>query len=409
MLATAAATVSLALASAVAGETARYDLKPGDHLVFEETVRRAVESNDARFETLMRFQSHVLVTGEGGGSLRVGIQRNRVSAELLRYDGKGGGLEKERAAYEARVAQTPTAFAEANWFTASGDALLPSSVLREARSELLPHVRELPPLPPLSLAARDRWKSPGALGLSFQAAGAETISDESCRRFDGADESKSIKVGLWFCEASGSLGRLVFEGTYPTPPSSTAHEIVRIERRERRRGEGVSLWLGNAETREGVLAALLVSDALPVDPVALQPLLESGVPALQRKALAVLYRHRLPAPALDLLSSWMEATDPRLRTLAVRNLERVPDVAARPRLEHAQADPDPFVAAAAVAGLRRFEPPPPTALVALARAAHSTLRFRCRPGPAAPRRAGRTRPSALGVARARRPARRCAP
>jgi poly(3-hydroxybutyrate) depolymerase len=88
---------------------------------------------------------------------------------------------------------------------------------------------------------------------------------------------------------------------------------------------------------------------------------------VQKKALAVLHRHRLAPPALDLLGSWLEGEDPRLRTLAVRSLERVPDAAARPRLEKARSDPDPFVAAAARAGLRRFEPPPPAALMDLAR------------------------------------------
>ena len=179
--------------------------------------------------------------------------------------------------------------------------------------------------------------------------------------------AKTLRVGLWFCEASGSLGRLVFEGTYATPPRSTVRETVRIERRERRRGEAVARWLGDDQTREGVLAAFLVSDVLPVDPASLEPLLTSGTPAVQKKALAVLHRHRLAPPALDLLGSWMEAEDPRLRTLAVRSLERVPDAAARPRLEKARSDPDPFVAAAARAGLRRFEPPPPAALMDLAR------------------------------------------
>jgi dienelactone hydrolase len=361
--------LAAALAPTPPDESLRYDLGPGDHLVFDQTVRRVVESNDARFETLMRFESHVLVTGEERGSLRVGIQRNRVSAELLRYAGKHRGLEKERAAFAARVAQMPTAFTEANWFTRTGDALLPVSALREARSELLPHIRELPPLPPVSLAARDRWRSPGALGLSFQASGSEAIEGESCRRFDGTGEGNTLRVGLWFCEASESVARLVYEGTYATPPSSNVRETVRIERRERRRGEGIGLWLAEKETREGTLAAFLVSDLLPVEPASLQPLLESDVPGVQRKALAVLHRLRLPAPALDLLGSWMQAPDPRLRALAVRNLERVPDEAARPRLEGAQNDPASFVASAAVAGLRRFHPPPGAALVGLARGA----------------------------------------
>jgi dienelactone hydrolase len=370
---TAAVATLLALAVA-SGESARYDLRPGDHLVFEETVRRSVESNAARFETVMRFRNHVLVTGQGQESLRVGTQRNRLSAEMLRYAGPRG-LEKERVDFAARVARIPAAVAEANWYTPSGENLLPTSVLREARSELLPHVRELPPLPPASLGPRDRWRSPGLLALSFQAAGSETLDTESCRRFDGADEAKTLRVGLWFCEGSGSLGRLVFEGNYLTPPSSHVHETVTIERRERLRGEEVGAWLADAETREGALAAFLVSDTLPIEPAALGPLLESGNASLQTKTLAVLHRLRLPTPALDRLDSWMQSPDPRLRTLAVRNLERAPDEAARARLQGVQRDPDPFVAASAVTGLRRFAPPPSAALVGLARAAPDPASF----------------------------------
>ena len=345
-----------ALAAAVAPPV-RYDLRPGDHLVFEETVRRVVEAKDARFETLLRLESHVVVTGEVRGSLRVGIQRNRLSAEMPRYDG-GAGLEKERAQYAARIARTPAAFAEANWLTPEGEALLPASVLREARSELLPHILELPPLPPAALGPRERWKSPGPLGLSFQPAGLEAVAGESCRRFDGADDGKTVRVGLWFCEASGWLGRLVYEGSYLTPPSSHVRETVTFERKERRRGEDITLWLGDPQIREGVLASFLVSDALPVDPSALGPLLESGIPGLQTKALAVLHRLRLAAPALDRLDSWLQAQDPRLRTLALRNLERTTEDSARPRLERARSDPDSFVSAAALAGLRRFEARP---------------------------------------------------
>jgi dienelactone hydrolase len=350
-----------------APEPAHYDLRLGDHLVFEETVRRAVEASDARYETLMRFEDHVLVTGEGRSGLQVGIQRNRVSAELLRYDGKGG-ISKQKADYAARVARLPAAFAEANWFTTAGEALLPASVLREARSELLPHVQDLPPLPPLSLTASDRWRSPGALGLSFQSAGTEVIGDESCLRFDGTDEGKSAEVGLWFCATSGTLGRLVYEGAYLTPPSNHVRETVKIERRDRRRGESAELWLGDAKTREGVLAALLVSDALPDEPSALHALLGSAESGLRKKALSVLYRHRLKAP-LEVIDAGMASADARLRTLAVRNLERASDAEARPRLERARSDPDFFVARAAVAGLQRFASPPTPALVGLARAA----------------------------------------
>ena len=358
----------LLLAPAVAG-TGRYDLRPGDHLVFRQEIRRVVESPRARFETLMRFTTHALVTHAGSGSFRVGFQRNRLSAELLRYsEGGRNRIEKERPEFAARVAKTPAAFAEANWFTAEGAALLPSAVIREARSEMLPHVRELPPLPPPSLGPGDRWPSPGALGIVFKAAGSEALAGETCRRFDGSNDEKSLRVGLSFCEESGTLGRLEWEGSYATPPQGVVREIIRIDRVERRRGEDVRAWLLDRETREGVLAAFLASDALPVDAAALTPLLDSEDPVLQRKALAVLYRHRMAAPPVARIDAWLGAADARLRTMAVRVLERAPDAAARPLLERARNDADPFVAAAALSGLRRFEAGPSAGLAQTARA-----------------------------------------
>ena len=323
----------------------------------------------------MRFRNHVLVTGEGRGSLRVGTQRNRQSAEMLRYDGPGG-LEKERVDFAARVARIPAAFAEANWYTPSGENLLPTSVLREARSELLPHVRELPPLPPASLGARDRWRSPGVLPLSFQAAGSETLAGESCRRFDGADDAKTLRVGLWFCEGSGSLGRLVFEGTYLTPPNSHVHETVTIERRERRRGEDRS-GPGSATPRPA-RARSRPSWSPTRCPSSRPRSARSSSPATRpcrRKPWRCCTGSGCRRPPS---TGWTPGCSRRIRVCERWRSEISSAPRTRPPVRGSRGrngDPDPFVAASAVTGLRRFAPPPSAALVGLARGARISPHF----------------------------------
>jgi hypothetical protein len=55
----------------------RYDLRPGDHLVYRQRLERGARSTSVDSRSEAEWETHVLVLAERGGSWRVGIQRNR--------------------------------------------------------------------------------------------------------------------------------------------------------------------------------------------------------------------------------------------------------------------------------------------------------------------------------------------
>ena len=73
----------------------RYDLRPGDHLIYRYSFHRQSQSSnnkdrdEERFQTEARFRTHVLVTAENSGAIALGFQSNRESAELTEYVSKG--------------------------------------------------------------------------------------------------------------------------------------------------------------------------------------------------------------------------------------------------------------------------------------------------------------------------------
>lgn len=135
----AALLVALAAASGPAPAVLHYDLRPGDHLVYRQCLERAIRSASVDSRSEAEWESHVLVLAEHGGSWRVGIQRNRTRAELLRYreDGRDR-LEPERRAFAEALAKRGTSFAETSWITPAGAAVLPWAAAREATTSGCP-------------------------------------------------------------------------------------------------------------------------------------------------------------------------------------------------------------------------------------------------------------------------------
>jgi len=60
----------------------RYDLHPGDHLVYRYTLQRKIHSDDIQSQVEASFTTHVLVAGDAATHLVLGFQRNRQSAAL---------------------------------------------------------------------------------------------------------------------------------------------------------------------------------------------------------------------------------------------------------------------------------------------------------------------------------------
>lgn len=338
---------ALCLVAALAAEDAvdlRYDLKPGDHLVYRETLRRQARGPDLEFETRVEWISHVVVAAEQHGRRVVGFQRNRTAAELLRHREKGHDrVDAERPRLLDRL--PPARFAEGNLLTEKGDPDLPWSALREATSELLPALHELERLPPGRVRLGDTWTGGSFLRLTSRAAAWMEMRGERALRIDATGPSGGIALRTWVAER-GTLERLEFDGGY-SAMGARIQESLSFELMERKRGEDPRSWAGDPEVRQGAFAALLASSPAGLDPAWLYGLLPVDEDAFARQVLALAYHCRLPPPPLSTLDLLLGSADPRVRVLAVRLLPRNEPALVRPFLDRARADPDSFVREAA--------------------------------------------------------------
>ncbi|HSD28889.1 MAG TPA: dienelactone hydrolase family protein [Vicinamibacteria bacterium] len=329
----AAAALVLALAgsggvpSAVTPVALRYDLRPGDHLVYRQRLARARRSASVDSRTETEWESHVLVLAETAGSWRVGIQRNRTRAEILRYREAGRDrLESQRAAFAEGLARVGTAFAETNWLRTSGAALLPWAAAREAASERLPFFHEVEPLPATAVAAGNSYTSPGLLGIVMKVGGLESVGGEECLRLEGGRAGLSVRH--WHCPSSGTLGGLEVETEYGASGGADVKEQCRLERVSLARGEALGAWLRDPKTARGALVALAATDRLDLAPETLYALLDGADADVQRLVLAVGWRHRLPSPPADVLHRLASSPSPRVKALAERFRDPRPEPAA---------------------------------------------------------------------------------
>ncbi len=332
----------------------RYDLRPGDHLVYRQVFERDGNNSYYGYDFLYRreWTSHVLVTGEQSGSFAVGFQRNRTRDELLRFQPRDkSNLEEQRQDMIDRLARTPTRYAEANRLSPHGWPKLPWQVLRESWSEALFDRHELEALPTRPVRPGDSWTAASMMGIEFRASGWDRLRDQDCLRVDGTASQNTVRLRYWFCPASGTLARLEFDTTYPVF-GGRFQERLTLELVERRRNEDVRDWLTQPKLQQGALAALLVSESLSVEPAILYALLETDDGAVQRQVLALAYRHRLAPPPVESLTALFAGDHPRVRVLAVRLLEGISKDAARPLIRRALADADYFVRQAALAWVR---------------------------------------------------------
>jgi pimeloyl-ACP methyl ester carboxylesterase len=297
----------------------RYDLRPGDHLVYRQRLERSLRSAFVESRSEAEWESHVLVLGERGGSWRIGVQRNRTRAELLRYHEDGRDrLESERRAFADGLAKRGTAFAETSWLTPSGAALLPWAAVREAASERLPLFHEVEPLPAAAVGPGASFVSPGLLGLPMRGVGFEAVGGEECLRLEG--EGSGLAVRQWHCPASGTLGRLEFEAQYAGPAGAEVEERYRLERVSLARGETIAAWLRAPGTVRGALTGLAATDRLDVPKETLYGLLDGAGADVERLVLAVAWRHRLPPPPAEALGRLASSGSPRVAALAARFL-----------------------------------------------------------------------------------------
>ena len=323
----------------------RYDLRPGDHLVYTQRFEREAVTDEYDFLTKGQWNSHVLVIAEQNGRLSVGFQRNRVTSEVLRYKESGKDrLEQIRKELADDLKSRPVSFAEANSFDLLGWPAGPWSAAREsAGGRLLMGLHEIEGLPDHPVQVGDTWKSSSILDFTYRGAAWERVRDQDCLRVEGTSAADRLRVRYWFSPSLGVLTKLEFEGL---PPGVDTKERLVMELVERRRDEKMQDWFRDPDLRIGVLAAAARMDNLPTDAPDLYSLLESGDPATTSRVLGLIYRRRMEAPAAEQLAKLLASPDPLVRRLAVRCLDA--KEGARPLIERALKDDDQFVREAAI-------------------------------------------------------------
>jgi hypothetical protein len=358
----------------------RYDLRTGDHLVYRQTIEVEVDGrvrygvpdpgeqparNPTHWRARAEWTSHVMILARQQDALITAFQRTRTQVDVPHYQLHGADLpeERRRGLRDWLAPEEKATFSQASRITDRGLALVPASAVREWPSKILWALSELPPLPERPVSLGDAWTGEAGLDATYHVAASDTLDDEACLRIDGwvADHvligrehllPDSVRLRYWFCPRSGLLRRFELDGSYPSGTQQKIHEKLVIELVDRRRGEHVERWLADPELRRGIVEALLASGSAVVDPVTLYALLGQEDAALQRRILALVYRQELQPPPSRVLEALSRASDPRVRTLAVRVLETVPKDTAQSLIRRALVDEDFFVRRAAMDWVR---------------------------------------------------------
>ena len=319
VLVLAAALAFRCLTGAQATSSWRYDLGPGDRLVYSYSFHRQTRSDDAESETEAHFHTRVVIAGEHGGILSAGFQRNRESAELLLYRVKGKDkLAQERPNFEKRMRNRPTQFSEAMEFTASGEPQYSWEAVRESYSHLLLAMHEIEILPPGAVQTGQRWPGRNLLGIDFEWVGSEVLHGKNCYRVRGTTSDGSVSLSYWWSPESGLVERVELDGRYSVP-GGTTHERARMDLESRYRNEALAGWLSKPETRLAALQVLLLSQQLPVTADQLSTVVESGSNDAQLLALAVAQHRSLPLSTAA-LNGMKDSTNPAVRSVATEML-----------------------------------------------------------------------------------------
>ncbi len=297
-------------------------------MVYREVFDKQGTSPDTSFHSRITLSSEIVVLDSAAGSSLVGIQRNRQSADLLEFRDHGKDvLAVQKPAYDQRIAARPARFADTNLFSATGQTLLPSRVIREARSKLLYRINELMPLPATAVQVGSEWDS-GIFGLRLKLDGFQPIGEESCAVIADTGNRKDTHLHFTFCPVSGHLAKLDFEGQY-LEFESTIREHVTFELASVEHHETPDVWLARADARLGTLDAYLISTAPLPPPAAMKEIFQDGTHDAQALALAAYYQ-RSQTPGTEILVPLMRSDSEEVRRLASRFTQPPAKPAAQP-------------------------------------------------------------------------------
>ena len=286
---------SCAFASAQPAASWRYDLRPGDDLVYRYSDHRQSESRDEQWQVEARFRTHVLVAGEKAGRISLGFQRNRESADLTQYVSKGKDkLAHEQVDFRKRMQARAASFSEAMEVSDTGEPLDSWEIARETSSHIIDALHEVLTLPPVPLARGETWHGAKTFGFDVLWVNDESIHGKLCHHLEATSPKGSLKLDYWWSPESGILEQILLDGTYAD--DGTVHETVRMELESRTRGDALDGWLASPETRLGALQALLFSPEIDLPASQLTVPISSEDPAAQALALTILVKRKLSLP-----------------------------------------------------------------------------------------------------------------
>jgi pimeloyl-ACP methyl ester carboxylesterase len=306
-------TIVTSIASLAAAQTSpawRYDLRPGDHLIYRYSFHRQTESNnnDEQSQVDLRFRTHVLVTGETAGRISLGFQRNREAADLTQYISKGKDkLAHELPDFQKRTQARPSRFSEAMEVSAIGEPRYSWEMARETSSHIVDALHEVMTLPPLPLAKGETWRGSSTLGFDLRWVDDESVHGKSCHHIEATSPKASLKLSYWWSPESGVIELILLDGAYSNY-GSTMHETARMELESHTRGEPLELWLGSLDTRQGALQSILLTPEVPASAEQLVSILHSSddEPS-QALALAIASRRKINVPP-DLLRNLSQSS-----------------------------------------------------------------------------------------------------
>jgi pimeloyl-ACP methyl ester carboxylesterase len=316
-LATRLAPVVFLLATAATAQPSpwRYDLRPGDHLIYRYSLQREAQGEDSQSQTSVHFQTHVLVAGATPEHLSLGFERNRQTAELTVFKIKGKDrLAQELPKFRTRMQGRPVHFAEAMDISPTGEPRYPWEMARESPSHILAVFHEVMTLPPVAVKQGEGWRGATTLSLDFRWVGDESVRGKSCHRVEAASPDGLLKLAYWWSPESGVIEQVELDGSY-SGAGAIFHEVARMELESRTRDESVDGWLHSDETRMGALQAILLGPSIPISAEQLSSVLATDDARSQALALAIANRRRLKLPPV-FLDRFKQSSNSQFRELA---------------------------------------------------------------------------------------------
>ena len=293
----------------------RYDLSPGDHLLFREQLTRTITTDGGESVSRFEWENHVLVVESTRGNYVVAVQRNRTTASVVRArEGRRDVRAERQARLETSLQQEPARFADASWLTPSGQMLLPTSVVRETASELLPMFHEFLPLPAQTVRPGAAWDAAGVLPMRMTASACPPQEGADCVSIAGRSDVAAVQA--LFAPAEGVVRTLTASGEYSVVGGRRVREEIVFTFAGRQRQETPEQWLGSPDTRQAVLQGWLIASRVPVAPARIHALIDAGDVETSKRVLSVLWRHRLAAPPAETLRPLDASPSGRVKLLA---------------------------------------------------------------------------------------------